>query len=297
MSILANLFVIEAARFLSLFNLFQIQNEQFEQIVQNVNISFCSDESSLKDMSLALASYFDHWVRVKHRCINLSIPRSSKIIVLILWVYNFSFIRINENLPELLIPADLVSEFSDKVTLWGITNIHPEFLSNTQNLICSVLTAAKTRNFLNFFDDFVKIRHRPKYLCLLGCLNFRDAPNQLHALCMHSSSAELKYLKKFCCLDPVITLAIQQSINLKFSPILLQLRDGSIPLAIELMNAENAPPGDFENPEPPVIIIDNEDAPNSPMPDLAPIPPMPEYPLSPAQPSEEGYETAENPIF
>ena len=295
MSGLANLFVIEAARFLALFNLFQIRDVQFEQIVQNVNISFCSDESALKDMSLALASYFDSWVRVKHRCINLSLPRSSKIIVLILWVYNYSFVRINENLPELLIPADLVCEFTDKVTLWGITNIHPEFLSDTQILIVSALTAAKNRNFVNFFDDYARIRHRPKYLCILGCINFRDAPNQLHAICMHSTSAELKYLKKFCCLDPVISLAIRQCINLKFSPILLQLRDGSIPLAIELMNAENSPAGDFENPVPPVIIIDNEDAPGSPMPDLAPIPPIPVYPSSTSD--EDGYETSEGQIF
>ena len=67
-------------------------------------------------------------------------------------------------------------------------------------------------------------------------------------------------------------------------------------LAFDLMNAEESPADDFENP--PVIFIDNEDAPDQyPMPDLAPIPPMPEYPDSPAQPSEEGYETDEGQIF
>ena len=101
---------------------------------------------------------------------------------------------------------------------------------------------------------------------------------------MHCTSAELKYLKKFYSLDAVITLAIQQGINLRFRPFLIQLRDGSIPVAVELMNAENSPAGDFENPAPPVIIIDNEDAPDSPLPDLAPIPPLPEYPDSPLNP-------------
>ena len=60
MSRLLNFFVLEAARFLALFNLFQIRDIQFERIVKNVNISFCSDESALEDMALALASHFDH---------------------------------------------------------------------------------------------------------------------------------------------------------------------------------------------------------------------------------------------
>ena len=297
MTRLSEIFILEAARFLALFNLFQIRTIEFEKIVENVNISICSDESSLKDMALALASHFDHWVRIKHRCLNLSLPKSSKLIVLLLWIYNFSYIRVNENLPELLIPADLVSEFSDKVTLWGLTNIHPEFLSDSQNLICGVLTAAKTRNFINFFDNFALIQHRPKFISLLGCVNFRDAPNQIHAILMHCTGAELKYLKKFCSLDSVITMAIQQSINLRFTPILIQLRDGSVPVALDLINAENSQAGDFENPAPPVIIIDNEDAPDSPLPDLAPIPPLPIFPESPAESSEAGDITSEGQIF
>ena len=99
------------------------------------------------------------------------------------------------------------------------------FIKYTE-FICSVSTAAKNRNFIDFFGDFVQIRHRPRFLCLLEALNYRDAPNQLHAIFMHSTSAELKYMKKICSLDAVLTLAIQQSINLEFTPILTQLRDG-----------------------------------------------------------------------
>ena len=62
---------------------------------------------------------------------------------------------------------------------------------------------------------------------------------------------------------------------MKKNPLLEELRDGSISLAIEFLNQPETNEGDFSNPNSSVVIIKDGDQENSDresLPDLAPIP-------------------------
>ena len=303
----ARLFTIEIAKLLSLYNLYRVNNDNFDHIISNMEVSYNGAESAQKDFCIGLTSLFDFWVRTSHRCIDLRRPASSKILLLALWLFNFSSIREAERLSPLLIPAHMVSQYTDRVTLWGVTQLNPENMSRDQNHICDALTAAKILNFSNFFDSFTRIRFRPNFLSLVGLWNFRNHLNQLHAILVHASPIEISFLKNHTKSDTIFQTAIQQALHVKMNPLLEMLRDGSIPDAIDLLNQPEPNEGDFSLPNSPVVIVIDGDQDNSDresLPDLDPIPPLPAFPRSPApespapeSPVPSGYETAEDQIF
>ena len=117
-------------------------------------------------------------------------------------------------------------------------------------------------------------------------MNFRNHFNQLHAILMHATSTEIKFLKNYIKTDTIIQTAIQQALHVKMNPLLEELRDGSIPLAIEFLNQPETNEGDFSNPSSPVVIIidgDQETSDRKSLPNLAPIPTLPDFPESPTQ--------------